>query len=55
VIAPLAVCADLSPGGACATAPANAFAGPDGVTRYIVDAAAALHMSAGEMLACDAP
>ena len=55
VIAPLAVCADLSPGGECATAPANAFAGPDGVTRYIVDSAAALHMSAGEMLACDAP
>jgi len=55
VIAPLAVCADLSPGGACATSPANAFVGPDGVTRFVVDSAAALHMSAGEMLACDAP
>jgi hypothetical protein len=52
VIAPLAVCADLSPGGSCATAPDNAFVGSDGITRFVVDSAAALHMSAGETLAC---
>jgi hypothetical protein len=54
VIAPAAQCAQLTPGGVCTTAAANQIVGTDGVTRFVVGTAAALHMEAGETLTCAA-
>jgi len=54
VIAPAAMCAQLSPGGMCTTASANQIVGSDGVTRFVVGTAAAFHMEAGEALTCAA-
>ena len=51
VIAPLAVCQQL--GGTCSTLAINTIAGTDGVTRYIIDTAAALHLEAAEALVCE--
>jgi len=52
-IAPSAACAQLTSAAACAVA--ASIAGADGVTRYVVGTAAALHVEAAEPLACAAP
>ena len=54
VVAPAAVCAQLSPGGVCTTLAANQIVGADGVTRFVVGTAAALHMEGSESLMCAA-
>jgi hypothetical protein len=54
VVAPAAVCAQLTPGGACTTAAANQVVGADGVTRFVVGTAAAFHMEGSETLTCAA-
>ena len=50
VVAPLATCQQMTSSAACAAA--ASIAGADGVTRYVVGAAAAFNMEADESLAC---
>jgi hypothetical protein len=52
IVAPLAQCAQLSSSAACAAA--ASIAGADGIVRYVVGTAAALHLEAAEELACTA-
>ena len=52
IVAKLDNCLQL--GGTCSTAPSDVIIGGDGVPRYIVDTAAALHLEAAEALACTA-
>ena len=52
VVAPAALCAQLSPGGACTTAAADQVVGADGVTRFVVGTAAHFNMEAAEVLSC---
>ena len=52
VVAPLAACQQLTSAAACASA--ASIAGADGVQRYVVGTAAALHLEAAETLACSA-
>ena len=50
VVAPAAVCAQYATSSACASA--ASIAGSDGVTRFVIGTAAALHLEAAESLAC---
>ena len=50
VIAPLAQCQQMMSAGACTSA--ATYVGVDGVTRYVVGAAADLHLEAGAPLTC---
>jgi hypothetical protein len=52
VVAPLAACQQLTSPSACAAA--ATIAGADGVTRYVIGTAAALHFVPAESLACSA-
>ena len=52
IIAPLAACQQLTSAAACASA--ASVAGADGVLRYVVGTAAALHLEAAEAIACSA-
>jgi hypothetical protein len=52
IVAPLAQCAQLSSSAACAAA--ASIAGADGIVRYVVGTAAALHLEAAEQLSCAA-
>jgi sugar lactone lactonase YvrE len=52
VVAPLAACQQLTSPSACAAAASVTAA--DGVTRYVIGTAAALHFEAAEALACSA-
>lgn len=54
VVAPAALCAQLSPGGVCTTAVENQIVGSDGVTRFVVGTAAQLKMEAATVLTCAA-
>jgi hypothetical protein len=54
VVAPLALCAQMTPGGVCNTSAANAVVGADGVTRYAVGSTSALGVQAGEPMVCAA-
>ena len=52
LVAPLNICQQL--GGTCSSLPENTVTGADGVIRYIVGTAAALHVEAAETLTCSA-
>ena len=53
VIAPMDVCQRL--GGSCSTLALNTAVGADGLARYIVGTADALHLEPAETLACNEP
>ena len=50
VVAPLEKCQQLTSAAACSSA--ASIAGADGVVRYVIGTAAALHLEAAEQLAC---
>ena len=52
IVAKLETCLQL--GGTCSTTPSDVITGEDGVPRFIVNTAAALHLEAAEALACSA-
>ena len=54
VVAPLVLCAQLTPGGVCNVSAANGVVGADGVTRFAVGPAAAFNVQAGEAMTCSA-
>lgn len=54
VVAPLALCAQLTAGGVCNASAANGVVGADGVQRFAVGTAASFNVQAGEAMTCSA-
>lgn len=55
VLAPAALCAQMTPGGTCTTSPFNQLVGSDGINRFVVGTAAALNMEPSSSLQCTLP